>query len=114
TASDVCAAGTVLTGVRGRQRSPDQYNGPIWPVCRPLVIGGAPLALSTGAPASEMPAHGDALTGDTVWSRDCADGQIVVGIEGRSGAIVDQLILDCAPLAVAAQPPYTVTVGAIT
>src|SRR5205085_2930589 len=92
----------------------DQYNGPIWPACRPLVLGGAPLALSTGTPVSEMTAHGDALADDVLWTRDCADGQVVVGLEGRAGAIVDQLIVDCAPLAVTAQAPYTVTTGAIT
>jgi len=112
--NDVCPTGTVLTGLRGRQRMPDQYNGPLWPACRPIVLGGSPLALTTGAPTTEMTAHGDALAGDVLWTRDCPDNQVVVGLDGRSGAIVDQLIVDCAPLAVSAQPPFTVTTGAVT
>jgi hypothetical protein len=113
-ANDICPAGQVLTGLRGRLRGTDLYHGPIWGACRPLALVAATMTLTTGSPATDMPEHGDPLAGDTTWARDCAEGQIIVGIEGRAGAIIDQMVIHCAPLVVAPQPPYTVTIGAET
>jgi hypothetical protein len=110
-AVDECPAGHVLTGLRGRLRA--AYNGPVQGVCRELGLLAGPLAVTTGA-TIELPPHGDVLAGDTVWSRDCPDGQMIVGVDGRAGAIIDRLVFRCAPLAVTAAAPYVVSVGAVT
>ncbi|MCE9576551.1 MAG: hypothetical protein K8W52_25605 [Deltaproteobacteria bacterium] len=111
-ANDICPAGQVLTGLRGRLRGTDLYHGPIWGACRPLILTATPPTLTTGTPTTDLPEHGSPLAGDTAWSRDCADGEVLVGLAGRAGAIIDQLELQCAPLQVAPQAPYTVTLGA--
>jgi hypothetical protein len=110
-AVDECPAGHVLTGLRGRLRA--AYNGPVQGVCRELGLLAGPLAVTTGA-TIELPPHGAVLAGDTVWSRDCPDGQMIVGVDGRAGAIIDRLVFRCAPLAVTAAAPYVVSVGAVT
>jgi hypothetical protein len=108
-AIDSCPTGEVLTGLRGRLRG--TYNGPIWGACRPLALLADPLGITTGEAVTLLPEHGDALDGDTDWSRDCPEGSMMVGFEGRAGAIIDQLVFACAPLAVTAEPPHVVTVG---
>lgn len=110
-AVDECPAGHVLTGLRGRLRA--AYNGPVQGVCRAVELLAGPLAVATGA-VVELPPHGDELAGDTVWSRDCPDGQMIVGIDGRAGAIIDRLVFRCAPLAVAPAAPHVVSVGAVS
>jgi hypothetical protein len=110
-AVDECPAGHVLTGFRGRLRA--AYNGPVQGVCREVGLLAGPLVVTTGA-TLELPPHGDALAGDTIWSRDCPDGHMIVGVDGRAGAIIDRLVFRCAPLAVTAAAPHVVSVGAVT
>jgi hypothetical protein len=110
-AVDECPEGYVLTGLRGRLRV--AYNGPIQGVCRALGLTRGPLTVTTGA-LVEMPPHGDAFDDDILWSRDCPEGQMIAGIEGRAGAIIDRLVFRCVPLAVTADAPYTTVPGQAT
>jgi hypothetical protein len=111
-AVDECPEGYVLTGLRGRLRV--AYNGPIQGVCRALVLTQGPLAVTTTGALVELPPHGDAFDDDIVWSRDCPEGQMIAGVEGRAGAIIDRLVFRCVPLAVTADAPYVTTTGQVT
>jgi hypothetical protein len=110
-AVDECPDGYALTGLRGRLRV--AYNGPIQGVCRALGLTQGPLAVTTGA-SHELPPHGDNFDDDIVWSRDCPDGQMIAGIEGRAGAIIDRLVFRCVPLVVAPDAPYPTSTGPVT
>jgi hypothetical protein len=60
-----------------------------------------------------MPTRG--VQGTSAWSQTCPSNQLIVGFGGRAGALIDQLVLRCAPLIVTADGGgFTVSTGATT
>jgi hypothetical protein len=59
--------------------------------------------------ATALPSRGKMLEGP--WTSTCPANEVVVGIDGRAGLWVDELVLVCAPLLVATDGGRTVTLG---
>src|SRR6185312_16135021 len=56
-----------------------------------------------------------ALGDGVLWTLACPANQVVVGFSGRSGALLDFLSPDCAPLSITGSPgSYVVTIGSVT
>jgi hypothetical protein len=110
---DTCAGGSVLVGVTGDLRAGATFLGQMEAVCAPLLLtggGSEPFAVTTGAPTS-LPRRGVFGGGDP-YSVLCPVGAAVVGFEGRGGALVDQLVLSCAPFVVTETPTaFGLTLG---
>lgn len=103
-----CPAPQVLTGINVQTNA---YLRHVQGVCSKLVLG-ADGTLST-TPGTTLPDHGGAISG-TAGSTSCPANQVMVGFTGRSGLLVDQLALRCAPVKATGTGPYTATFGAIT
>jgi hypothetical protein len=110
---DICPAGHVLTGLAGRLRGTAGYVGVLQALCRPLGVAADASRALPGEPRVALPARGLVQADDIELVRECAAGEIVVGAEGRSGAVVDRITLRCAPLLVASVSPPTLASGPI-
>jgi hypothetical protein len=88
-----CPNGSVLIGLNAQldQGAVGQLQG----VCGVPTLGPAPGQL-TIEPGQTLHWEGD--TGGELVTRSCPSGSTVVGFQGYSGALVDQLQLYCAPL----------------
>jgi hypothetical protein len=76
-----------------------------------VISGACQLAV---APGMTFPLDGTTGKNGT-FTRICPANQVAVAIEGRSGALLDQLSLGCAPVALAKVGlNYQLTVGAVT
>lgn len=90
---DACPSGSVLIGLNAQL---DQgVVGQLQGVCGVPTLGPMPGQL-TIEPGRSLLWEGDAA-GELV-TRSCPSGSAVVAFQGRSGALLDQLQLDCAPL----------------
>ena len=68
------------------------------------------MTIQAGA---SLPTRGKA--GTSSWTSNCPANQVVVGFSGRSGLLVDQIALRCAPLGVSsATSGSSLTVGTAT
>jgi len=110
--NDACPAGQVLTGFAGSlsTTSTSAVNRQITGHCGIVQISGTTVTVSAGG---SLPTRGK--LGTSAWTSDCPANQVVVGFSGRSGLLVDQLALRCAPLVAAAATsgsPLTVGTGA--
>lgn len=107
---DACPAGEVMIGIEGETGASFEKIG--------VVCGKVELSSDltvTIAAGTKLPQRGT-NTGAAV-SRTCPANQMVVGFSGRASAVVDQLILRCAPLVMAgadAGGNITPELGAIT
>jgi len=110
--NDACPAGQALTGFAGSlsAATTSGVNRQLTGHCGIVQITGTTVTVKAGA---SLPTRGKA--GTTSWTRDCPANQVIVGFSGRSGSLVDQLALRCAPLAVAAAiTGSALTVGTAT
>ncbi|MEZ4469162.1 MAG: hypothetical protein R3F43_33175, partial [bacterium] len=84
-----CAPDQVLVGIRGLARG---SLGGVAGLCRQVVVAEAQVQL-VGPVQPTAEAGGGAAT-DAI----CPEGQAVVGLSGRAGALVDAITVRCAPL----------------
>jgi hypothetical protein len=113
-ADDACPAGQALIGFGGfvfvYADGTQNFLSEIWGVCgvASLVPTGAGYEIHT-SPGTTLPVRGGPTT-PLQFSYPCPANQFVIGYHGRSGAYVDQLVFQCAPLVVA--PNLSVSLGA--
>jgi hypothetical protein len=96
TTRDFCAAGSVLIGVQG-QLSNDVV-GQLQGVCGTLELTGDGANQLLLQPGDVLPLRGDAA--ESPLQALCPAQQVVVGFEGQSGLLLDQIRLRCAPLTI--------------
>jgi hypothetical protein len=110
---DACPTGQVVIGYQGYLH-PNGYHGQLQAQCGiPSIGDGGPnaITIATGALTTLEGLQGDGV----LWTLACPANQVVVGFSGRSGALLDFLSPDCAPLSITGSPgSYTVTIGATT
>ncbi len=107
---DACPAGQAVVGYHGFLTSPTGYHGQIQAICGTLMLTGASVQVALG---DTLPLRG--LLNNTEWTSACASHQVVVGFRGRSGALIDQLTIRCAPLVLSVQgDAYAIGLGATT
>src|SRR5262249_2795647 len=106
---DTCPIGQVLVGFSGFLSS-QGWHGRIEGLCGTLSLAhdesSYVVHVVSGA---TLPLRGD--VGVTAWASTCATCEMVAGFGGRSGALVDQIALHCAPLLVTGG---ALTVGKVT
>jgi hypothetical protein len=108
---DACPAHQALIGYDGYRDDGNGLVGQVIPLCGTVTVsaGGSGLIVHTTAGAT-LPARGG--TTNTACPRHCAQDQVVVGFTGRTGTLVDQLIITCAPLTIDGNSNFVV--GATT
>ncbi len=95
--SDECPAGEVLVGLQGDLTS-EPWLGVIGGVCRPAALTNTdPPEFATGGPATELPEHGG-FNGGGAWSTECSGDEVIVGVRGGSGTVIDGLQIQCASI----------------
>jgi hypothetical protein len=106
---DACPSGQAVIGYHGFTAS-QGWHGQIQALCGTLTIeaGGTPAV--TILAGETLPLRG--LFGADEWTRSCGTDEVVVGFVGRSGALIDQLTFECAPLEISLQGgAYVIGVG---
>lgn len=106
---DACPAGQVMVGIAGSVgASFDQ----IQVVCGAVSLG-SDLGVTIG-PGATLTVRGANVNAPVTAS--CPANQMVVGFGGKAGALIDSLVLRCAPLVVSAGDGglYTAAVGTVT
>ena len=95
---DLCPAGRPLVGFEGTQAPSSGVIRSMTGVCATvtLPVGGAP---AMPWELVRLPARGD--TSGTPWERLCPDRHVLVGFDGNAGSAIGQLVLVCAPIALA-------------
>lgn len=110
-ADDRCPMGQALIGFTGALSNAGGYLGKVQGHCATLNLStSVPYTITTTTGAT-LPEHGTFTAAP--WSSLCPADQVVVGFEGRSGNLVDQISLHCAPLIISG-PPYAVTLGSFS
>src|SRR6185436_6611128 len=107
--NDACPAGQALIGFSGSLSTTTSaaVHRQITPRCGIVRVTGTAVMVSAG---NTLATRGKA--GASAWTRDCPANQVVVGFAGRSGLLIDQLSLGCAPLLASAGSTGTaLTVG---
>jgi len=96
---DACPAHQALIGYDENRDDVNGLAGQLTPLCGTVTVSaaGAGLAVHTTAGAT-LPSRGG--NAGTANPRHCAQDQVVVGFTGRSGTLVDQLTITCAPLTI--------------
>jgi len=110
--NDACPAGQALTGFAGSlsTATANAVNRQITAHCGIVQIAGTAVTIQAGA---NLATRGS--PGTFSWTSDCPTNQVVVGFSGRSGLLVDRIVLSCAPLvASAATSGSSLTVGTAT
>jgi len=95
------AVGAIVSEVQGR--------------CGAIHVGTAMTGgyETTATPGVLLAVRG--TTTSTTWTLSCPSDQFVVGLSGRFGSAIDQLVLQCAAVSlVAGDPGWTGQIGAIT
>jgi len=92
---DTCPEDSVMIGVAGEIRQGTNYIGRIRVLCGRVRVRNNEVTIDAG---QELPLRG--LFGGPNFRSVCNPGQAVVGYGGRAGALVDQLVMYCAPLLV--------------
>lgn len=114
-ASDTCPAGSALVGINVRTNS---YLRQIQGICAPLTIventSATPYTYTIGSGTeTTLTVRGPNSGGSS--TAKCPAGSFVVRVAARSGALVDQLTLGCAPLTISGSPgSFTLSRGTIT
>lgn len=107
--ADACPDGEAVTGYRGTFHA-SGYLGQMQAICGTLTLStlwGPVVAVTAG---TTFPMRGRPGVG--AWTAVCPAGQVVIGFGGRSGGLVDKLILRCAPLTISAPADaYVIAVG---
>jgi hypothetical protein len=96
--TDLCPQNEVLIGYRGTlgMNGRDLVVNGVEGQCGRLAVAGiGPYALTTNA-GDRLPRRGSDAT--MTFTALCAANQVVVGLQGRAGTVLDQLQLQCAPL----------------
>lgn len=88
-----CGEGKVAVGLFG---TADTYVHSVGLYCKQLGLGGVIGAARDLATTSQTASTGTA--GGPAFQAWCGNGEVLVGLGGRSGSYVDQLRLICAPL----------------
>ena len=94
---DPCPLGEVLIGLSGEIRIRAGYMGRLRGICGRVSFDGQNART---VQATELPNRG-LRGGGGAFSSICPEGQAVVGFSGRTGDLVDQLSLRCAPILLA-------------
>jgi hypothetical protein len=90
---DVCPGDQVLVGLQGTIDDPGiVLVGSVQGLCGSLGINGARVTVTPGASLSTWGGDGGPVT----WTEACPAGEVMVGVEGRSGAALDAIAVDCA------------------
>lgn len=106
---DACPDGEAVSGYRGTFHA-SGYLGQIQAICGTLTLStlGAP-AVAVGA-GTTFPMRG--RPGEGPWTAVCPARHVVIGFGGRSGGLIDQLIIRCAPIAISAPADaYVIALG---
>lgn len=94
-ATDECATGEVLVGLRGALTN-DDWLGVIGGVCRPSgLTNRSPTSFQTSDPTTDLPTYGGFNDGGP-WSTACGANEVIVAIRGRAGSVMDGLEMRCA------------------
>lgn len=101
---DLCPTGSVLVGLNAQLDQ--EVVGQLQGVCGALQLSDVGALHVAIAPGATLELRGGA-SGMPV-TRLCPQDNVVVGFEGRSGALFDELVLRCAPLLVA---EHTIALG---
>jgi hypothetical protein len=112
---DVCPQGGPVIGYTGSidTRSPASV-GRIATICGKISVtstmNGCQVRVGAG---STLPTRGQ--YGDSPFTQMCPTNQVVVGMRGRSGGLLDQVAFVCAPLVISSGPTgYTLSTGTTT
>jgi hypothetical protein len=112
---DVCPQGGPVIGYTGSidTRSPASV-GRIATVCGKILVtstmNGCQVRVGAG---STLPTRGQ--YGDSPFTQMCPTNQVVVGMRGKSGGLLDQVAFVCAPLIISSGPTgYTLSTGSTT
>lgn len=114
-ASDTCPAGSALVGINVRTNA---YLRQIQGICAPITVventSATPYTYTIGSGTeTTLTVRGPNSGGSS--TAKCPAGSFVVRVAARSGALVDQLTLGCAPLTIAGSPgSFTLSRGTIT
>jgi len=110
--SDACASDAAIVGFSGSLDSRG-WHGRVQALCAKLVVTTSPpYRIVTGA-VTAGPTRG--RLGNSPWTRSCASDQVIVGYDGRSGALVDSLTFRCAPVTISGVPgAYVPVIGAVS
>ncbi len=93
---DSCGPNTVIAGVIVMAEPSRPINGVRF-LCGPLELrGDNPFTAVVRIDMETDPLRGQPLGG--MFMAECPPGQVVVGFGGKSGSLVDELVLRCAPL----------------
>jgi hypothetical protein len=113
-----CAKDEVIIGLTGTVNDPTvnmNYLHTFQTICGALTITGAGTYTVRTIQAETLPQPGMAAQGTMMQTRLCAADQMVVGFSGKSGALIDQISLICAPLVIGGTSPnLTLSVGTPT
>ncbi len=93
---DECPPGQVLIGVAG-QVSADGWLSALGGICGTVNVS-AITQVTTLVPGEVLPEHGTA--GASAFTAVCPVDRALVGFSGRSGWVVDQLVIHCAQLTI--------------
>lgn len=117
--TDTCAAGQALVGFSGATGTfgtSVPVVGQVIGHCSALRIGGPVVGgyAVTAVPGVQLTPRG--ADTPTRWTSLCPDNQFVVGLAVRAGSALDQLAVECAPLALVAQNGggWAAQIGAVT
>jgi hypothetical protein len=113
--TDLCPQDQVLVGYRGSLGLDNGGDLVVYSLegqCGSLTVGSAsPYAIKV-VTGGKLTVRGGG--GTTTFTSSCPANQVVLGMAGRSGALLDQLQLECAPLSIAGTTVLSVSIGAGT
>ena len=92
---DACPPGEVVIGLRGAAGG---WITQLGVVCGAVALVDGQIIGVSVRESTELPIRG--LLSGSMFDSICPAGEVVVGVRGRSGALIDQLVLSCAPLSV--------------
>lgn len=103
---DACPSGQAVVGFSG---TATVAMPPVTAVVRQVATRCGVIQISgttvTVTPGAMLPTRG--MMAADPWTRTCPANQVIVGVTGRSGSFVDQLVFSCAPLTAASDAPGT-------
>jgi hypothetical protein len=112
--TDTCPQGQVTIGYTGYvdTRAPASV-GRIQTLCGTLSVTSTGSCQVTATPQAPLPMRG--TVGTLMFDETCPANQVVVGFQGRSSVVLDQVGFLCAPLTISrAGTRYTLAIGSTT
>ena len=108
----MCASDEAIVGLAGRLDSRG-WHGRIQAQCAKVAATPTPpYGIVTGAPRT-TPLRG--LLGSVMWTRSCPTNEVLVGFNGRAGALIDSMTFRCAPVNInLVAGSYQVVIGTAT